>query len=75
MTLSISIYLGVWCSYDPGLEVLVLDTEGMLGSAANENVRTRMLLKERVLAFFSGVYHVLYIYPPVPSGWNLYAAV
>jgi len=36
---------GVWCSYDPGLEVLVLDTEGMLGSAANENVRTRMLLK------------------------------
>ena len=36
---------GVWASYDPDLGVIILDTEGMLGSGDNENVRTRMLLK------------------------------
>ena len=36
---------GVWASYDPELQVLILDTEGMLGRVDNENLRTRMLLK------------------------------
>ena len=36
---------GVWASYDPDLGVVILDTEGMLGSGDNENMRTRMLLK------------------------------
>ena len=36
---------GVWASYDPHLGVVVLDTEGMLGLATNENIRTRLLLK------------------------------
>ena len=36
---------GVWASYDPELQVLLLDTEGMLGRVDNENLRTRMLLK------------------------------
>jgi len=36
---------GVWSSFDPTLQVVVLDTEGMLGLASNENVRTRLLLK------------------------------
>ena len=36
---------GVWASYDPDLQVLILDTEGMLGSVDNENIRTRLLLK------------------------------
>eukprot|EP00092_Neocalanus_flemingeri_P009959 GFUD01010737.1.p1 GENE.GFUD01010737.1~~GFUD01010737.1.p1 ORF type:complete len:703 (-),score=93.22 GFUD01010737.1:369-2477(-) len=36
---------GVWTSFDPNLQVVVLDTEGMLGLASNENIRTRLLLK------------------------------
>jgi len=36
---------GVWTSFDPQLQVVVLDTEGMLGLANNENIRTRLLLK------------------------------
>ena len=36
---------GVWASYYPHLGVVVLDTEGMLGLATNENIRTRLLLK------------------------------
>lgn len=36
---------GVWASFDPDLQVLILDTEGMLGRVDNENIRTRMLLK------------------------------
>ena len=36
---------GVWATYDPELQVVILDTEGMLGAADNENVRTRLLLK------------------------------
>uniref|UniRef100_A0A1B6E4F3 FYVE-type domain-containing protein n=1 Tax=Clastoptera arizonana TaxID=38151 RepID=A0A1B6E4F3_9HEMI len=37
--------LGVWASYDPQLKVILLDTEGLLGSTSNENQRTRLLLK------------------------------
>lgn len=36
---------GVWAAFDPFHKVLVLDTEGLLGSTANANRRTRMLLK------------------------------
>jgi len=36
---------GVWAAFDPDLQVIVLDTEGMLGLATNENLRTRILLK------------------------------
>ena len=36
---------GVWAAYEPALQALVLDTEGMLGTSDNENVRTRLLLK------------------------------
>ena len=36
---------GAWASYDPDLQVVLIDTEGMLGAADNENVRTRLLLK------------------------------
>lgn len=36
---------GVWAAYDSQLQAVVLDTEGMLGMANNENLRTRMLLK------------------------------
>ena len=35
---------GAWAAYDPELQVLLLDTEGMLGQG-RENVRTRLLLK------------------------------
>ena len=36
---------GAWASYDPDLQVVIIDTEGMLGAAENENMRTRLLLK------------------------------
>ena len=43
---------GIWAAYDPRIQALVLDTEGMLGmstkdgvSGSNENRRTRQLLK------------------------------
>ena len=36
---------GVWAAFEPALQALVLDTEGMLGTSDNENVRTRLLLK------------------------------
>ena len=36
---------GAWASYDPDLQVVLIDTEGMLGAAENENMRTRLLLK------------------------------
>jgi len=36
---------GVWAAFEPSLQALVLDTEGMLGTSHNENVRTRLLLK------------------------------
>jgi zinc finger FYVE domain-containing protein 1 len=42
--------LGVWAAFEPRNQVLVLDTEGMLGiggndGQTNENRRTRQLLK------------------------------
>merc|ERR1719323_2647728 len=36
---------GVWAAFEPSLQAVILDTEGMLGTSENENVRTRMLLK------------------------------
>ncbi|XP_048516555.1 zinc finger FYVE domain-containing protein 1 isoform X2 [Dendroctonus ponderosae] len=41
----VSCTLGVWAKYDPTLNVLCLDTEGLLGIAKRENQRTRLLLK------------------------------
>lgn len=37
--------LGVWAMYDPKLNVICLDTEGMLGVSTTEHQRTRLLLK------------------------------
>lgn len=37
--------LGVWAAFDPNLNTIVLDTEGLLGVSANQNRRTRLLLK------------------------------
>ncbi|OXU20485.1 hypothetical protein TSAR_001428 [Trichomalopsis sarcophagae] len=37
--------LGVWAAFDPGLNVICLDTEGLLGITSHENARTRLLLK------------------------------
>ncbi|XP_071442094.1 zinc finger FYVE domain-containing protein 1-like [Hetaerina americana] len=37
--------IGVWAAFDPQLKVIVLDTEGLLGSTCHENRRTRLLLK------------------------------
>ncbi|XP_062329311.1 zinc finger FYVE domain-containing protein 1 [Osmerus eperlanus] len=37
--------VGVWAAYDPGLGLVALDTEGLLGAAANQNQRMRLLLK------------------------------
>lgn len=37
--------VGVWVAYDSNLNVLCLDTEGLLGATNNENQRTRLLLK------------------------------
>ena len=43
---------GIWAAFEPQMQALVLDTEGMLGinskdgvNGANENRRTRQLLK------------------------------
>jgi len=36
---------GVWAAYDHHRRAVVLDTEGLLGVSANENRRTRLLLK------------------------------
>jgi len=36
---------GVWAAYDRHRRAIILDTEGLLGVSANENRRTRMLLK------------------------------
>lgn len=41
----ISCTLGVWAKYDPNLNVICLDTEGLLGITKRENQRTRLLLK------------------------------
>lgn len=37
--------LGVWAAFQPALNVLCLDTEGLLGATINENQRMRLLLK------------------------------
>ncbi|XP_043522178.1 zinc finger FYVE domain-containing protein 1-like isoform X2 [Frieseomelitta varia] len=37
--------LGVWAALDPVLNVICLDTEGLLGITSHENERTRLLLK------------------------------
>ncbi|XP_050302992.1 zinc finger FYVE domain-containing protein 1-like isoform X2 [Anthonomus grandis grandis] len=41
----VSCTLGVWAKYDPNLNVICLDTEGLLGITKKENQRTRLLLK------------------------------
>ncbi|KAB0796609.1 hypothetical protein PPYR_10670 [Photinus pyralis] len=37
--------LGVWAAFDPRLNVICLDTEGLLGVSKKEDQRTRLLLK------------------------------
>ncbi|XP_043264464.1 zinc finger FYVE domain-containing protein 1-like isoform X1 [Colletes gigas] len=37
--------IGVWAAFDPLLNVICLDTEGLLGINESENERTRLLLK------------------------------
>lgn len=37
--------VGVWAAYNPTLSLVALDTEGLLGAAANQNQRMRLLLK------------------------------
>jgi zinc finger FYVE domain-containing protein 1 len=37
--------VGVWAAYDPHNSVIAVDTEGLLGASANDNKRTRLLLK------------------------------
>ncbi|XP_061781318.1 zinc finger FYVE domain-containing protein 1 isoform X1 [Nerophis lumbriciformis] len=37
--------VGVWAAYDPSRSLIALDTEGLLGAAANQNQSMRLLLK------------------------------
>uniref|UniRef100_A0A673IDQ2 Zinc finger FYVE domain-containing protein 1-like n=1 Tax=Sinocyclocheilus rhinocerous TaxID=307959 RepID=A0A673IDQ2_9TELE len=37
--------VGVWAAYEPLLNLIVLDTEGLLGAASQQNRRMRLLLK------------------------------
>ena len=37
--------IGVWTAYDERTNIIVVDTEGLLGVSTNENKRTRLLLK------------------------------
>ncbi|KAM6958807.1 zinc finger FYVE domain-containing protein 1 [Aplochiton taeniatus] len=37
--------VGVWAAYNPGLGLVALDTEGLLGAAVHQNQRMRLLLK------------------------------
>lgn len=39
--------IGVWAAYDPELQVVILDTEGLMGSAKLNDVdhRNRLLVK------------------------------
>ncbi|KAF4085837.1 hypothetical protein AMELA_G00099520 [Ameiurus melas] len=37
--------IGVWAAYEPRLGLIVLDTEGLLGAATQQNQRMRLLLK------------------------------
>ncbi|XP_020292298.1 zinc finger FYVE domain-containing protein 1-like isoform X2 [Pseudomyrmex gracilis] len=41
----VSCTLGVWAAYDPDLNVICLDTEGLQGITNCENERTKLLLK------------------------------
>lgn len=41
----LSCTMGVWAAYDPNLNVICIDTEGLLGITKKESQRTRMLLK------------------------------
>ena len=43
---------GVWAAYDRQHRAVVLDTEGLQGVSANENRRTRLLLKVLMLECF-----------------------
>lgn len=45
--------VGVWVAYDPKLNVVCIDTEGLLGSTTNENRRTRLLLKVGTIKYFT----------------------
>lgn len=49
--------VGVWAAYDPKLSLVALDTEGLLGAAANQNQRMRLLLK--VILAVAGCLHEL----------------
>ncbi len=37
--------VGIWAAYEPQLNLIVLDTEGLLGAASQQNRRMRLLLK------------------------------
>ena len=37
--------VGVWCAFDSTTNALIFDTEGLLGTTANDNKRMRLLLK------------------------------
>jgi zinc finger FYVE domain-containing protein 1 len=41
---------GVWAAFDPVHEVIIIDTEGLLGVSPNQNQRTRLLLKVLALS-------------------------
>lgn len=41
----ISCTMGAWAAYDPNMNVICIDTEGLLGVTKKESQRTRMLLK------------------------------
>lgn len=45
--------LGVWAAFDPKLNVICLDTEGLLGTTRNKNQRMRLLLKVSVNCKFN----------------------
>lgn len=45
--------LGVWAAFDPKLNVICLDTEGLLGTTRNKNQRMRLLLKVGVNCKFN----------------------
>lgn len=47
--------VGIWVAYDRNLDVICIDTEGLLGATSNENQRTRLLLK--ILAISDIVIH------------------
>ena len=44
--------MGVRVAYQPTMQLVVLDTEGMLGLCQNENKRQRLLMKVRAFTFF-----------------------